>query len=262
MQKGFTLIEILVVISIISLLSSVVLYNTSEARLKADDAKMVAEAKEVDKAIRLYKEDNDGQVPVSSSYRQIIQSEGSVMISENDDDEDKKQAFADTMDILVEENYISAKPVSPDGDSYSYLATSDEKSAVFAAALNNPINSGVTTNNSCDIVNNDDFQYGTCNEIYQTCEEAGYGGSGDYSGSNTECITATISSVESNCDCINYQFRGDDVNYPDDVCTDFPQFTQYGTCKASGFDSYYVCSYTGGNSVCSGSSSNDYCSCI
>jgi type IV pilus assembly protein PilA len=54
MQKGFTLIEILVVVAIIGVLSSVVLASLSTARMKSRDQSRVAEIIELRKAIEFY----------------------------------------------------------------------------------------------------------------------------------------------------------------------------------------------------------------
>jgi|GEM_PF-1315590 len=266
-NKAFTLIELLIVISIISLLSTVVMYSTSEAKLKAEDAHMKVESNQVATAVRLYKDNHGGKAPVSASYRNIIQNEGSIMISENDPIEARKNAYTDSMQILVDEGYLPEIPTSPDASSYSYLVSANEKDAVFAASLK--VTSLSSNSNSCEVVDTSKT-YGNCSSLgytYEivngqqvatlgTCSDVNYD-SGQY-----ECILATISSVESNCDCVNYNFSGDNENYPDGICTNFPQFTNYGVCRASGSDTSYLCEYSGENSVCSGSSNSDYCSCI
>jgi len=62
-QKGFTLIELLVVISIIGLLASVVLISLTTARLKARDAKRIADFRQLQNALELYYNDNNDQYP-------------------------------------------------------------------------------------------------------------------------------------------------------------------------------------------------------
>jgi prepilin-type N-terminal cleavage/methylation domain-containing protein len=62
MNRGFTLIEILVVVSIISLLSSIFTTSASAAREKARDAKRVQELRQIDNAVNLYISDN-GHAP-------------------------------------------------------------------------------------------------------------------------------------------------------------------------------------------------------
>jgi len=63
-QTGFTLIELLVVVSIIGLLASVLLVAVNKTRIKARDAKRVADIAQIQKALELYYDDN-GQYPPS-----------------------------------------------------------------------------------------------------------------------------------------------------------------------------------------------------
>lgn len=66
-EKGFALIELLVVLSIIGVLSGMVLVSVSEAKEKARDSKRVQEIAQIDNAIQLYKSDHDGDVPLLAS---------------------------------------------------------------------------------------------------------------------------------------------------------------------------------------------------
>lgn len=58
LTRAFTLIELLVVVSIIGMLASVVLVSLQGARNKAKDIKLIAEIKELQKALELYRLDN------------------------------------------------------------------------------------------------------------------------------------------------------------------------------------------------------------
>lgn len=62
-NKGFTLIEVLVVIAIIGILSSVVLSSLNGARVKSRDAKRISDLKQIQIALNLYYSDN-GHYPL------------------------------------------------------------------------------------------------------------------------------------------------------------------------------------------------------
>ena len=64
-NKGFTLIELLVVIAIIGILSSVVLASLNTARQKARDARRVSDIKNIQLALELFADDNNGNYPAS-----------------------------------------------------------------------------------------------------------------------------------------------------------------------------------------------------
>ncbi len=61
-RQGFTLIELLVVIAIIGILSSVVLASLNSARVKARDARRIADLKQIQIALELF-HDADGKYP-------------------------------------------------------------------------------------------------------------------------------------------------------------------------------------------------------
>lgn len=65
-KKGFTLIELMVVIAIIGLLSSIVLASLKGARDKAANQKFKSETMELIKALELYKA-NNGQYPYENA---------------------------------------------------------------------------------------------------------------------------------------------------------------------------------------------------
>jgi len=59
-KRGFTLIELLVVIAIIGILSSVVLASLNSARQKSRDAKRISDIKQLQLALELYFDSNNG----------------------------------------------------------------------------------------------------------------------------------------------------------------------------------------------------------
>ena len=65
--RGFTLIELLVVIAIIGILASTVLASLSSARASARDAKRITEAKQLQTALELNRNQNRGSYPICGS---------------------------------------------------------------------------------------------------------------------------------------------------------------------------------------------------
>ncbi len=99
-KRGFTLIEILVVIAIIGLLSSVVLASLATSRAKARDAKRIADLDEVKKALELYYDSNGGYPGTSAGWPYPIPS------------------------TLVTNGFIGQIPVTPPGAvDYKYFGT-------------------------------------------------------------------------------------------------------------------------------------------
>jgi prepilin-type N-terminal cleavage/methylation domain-containing protein len=62
-KSGFTLIELMVVISVIGLLSSIILGNLNRARQKARDTKRLSDVTEMRLALELYSQDHGGLYP-------------------------------------------------------------------------------------------------------------------------------------------------------------------------------------------------------
>ena len=121
-NKGFTLIELLLVVAIISLITSVSFFSITEAKKKGEDSHMKAEASQIQTAIELYKQDNNGKVPSSGVTGQMVR--------------EVTPEYSNAMQKLVGDGYLSEIPTSPSGSSYAYLANDNETQAVFAAKLN------------------------------------------------------------------------------------------------------------------------------
>lgn len=67
LARGFTLIELLVVISIIGILATLMVANLNSARSRARDAGRKSDIRGISSALRLYANDNNGDVPALSS---------------------------------------------------------------------------------------------------------------------------------------------------------------------------------------------------
>jgi prepilin-type N-terminal cleavage/methylation domain-containing protein len=62
-QKGFTLIELLVSMGIIAVLSGMAVFNFNQARMRARDVQRKSDLSQLQKALELYKNDNNGIYP-------------------------------------------------------------------------------------------------------------------------------------------------------------------------------------------------------
>lgn len=152
--KGFTLIELMLVIAIITLLTSVVMFSSTEAKKKAQDAKMIAESHQVKNAISLYKETN-GFVPnVTTMTRGKVYQEGNA-----------DNVYKNSMELLVPA-YFSSIPKSPDGQSYAYGVSTDGQSAVFISNLKAKKSSGGSSEDYCVNIGDD-----LCSSIMNSSNE-------------------------------------------------------------------------------------------
>lgn len=65
-QRGFTLVEIITVISIITILFSIVLFSISQARQNSRDRVRVGDLAQIEFALVLYREKNNNTYPIGS----------------------------------------------------------------------------------------------------------------------------------------------------------------------------------------------------
>ncbi len=98
--RGFTLIELLVVIAIIGILSSIVIGGLSTARQSGNDARRIADVKNIQVALALYYLDNN-------HYPCAIYA---------------NPAGAGCSPSFFQSSYMSQTPLDPQGNSYYYSA--------------------------------------------------------------------------------------------------------------------------------------------
>lgn len=230
---GFTLIELLLVTAIISLLSSVLFFNVTEARKKGDDGKMKAQTQQISTAVALYKEDNNGKAPGWSNP-----SIAGNTVYEGDED----GAFVTALSELVPD-YISTVPTSPSGDSYSYFVSQDGLSAVFSAVLNNPNGSGGQGN--------------YCEASASAPGAINYRADGDEDGDEDD--------DDRDLFIASFYSRVGDANFI--AKYDYNNDSAINTLDYSSFNYHHGAYHVGPSApaedaICSGSALNEFCACI
>lgn len=80
-NKGFTLIEVMVVITIVGFLASVVLAAMTDTRARARDTQRVQMVKELQKALELYRNGNSGLYPCATAMPACVSGGGGVFVN-------------------------------------------------------------------------------------------------------------------------------------------------------------------------------------
>ncbi len=123
-KKGFTLIELMVVIALIAILSSVLLVSLSSSRAKGRDAKRIADIDALKTALALYADSHSSRYP-------------------------------DTLAVLADPTVrlLPAPPVAPNnGEFYSYVRSNDGLSYHLGATLeaSDPVGSVLGRDKDCN----------------------------------------------------------------------------------------------------------------
>jgi prepilin-type N-terminal cleavage/methylation domain-containing protein len=133
-NRGFTLIEILVVISVIVTLATIIMAFMGGIKAKAYDAKKIEETDAANTAIKIFQL-NDNRTPGNYQGENntfLPNGRGTIPAVEG------SNAFNKSMNELVEAKLLPAIPQSPDGKSYSYFNYGgiNGEGAKFMAILN------------------------------------------------------------------------------------------------------------------------------
>jgi type II secretion system protein G len=129
-QSGFTLIELLVVIAIIGILASIVLASLNSARAKSRDARRLADADAIKKALTLYYNDNQAY-PISDSATTTIDGTDAVSTA------------------LSGAGHITAVPSDPQTPTYDYTYRTDATGSTYNLSFCMETNSNRTYPQGC-----------------------------------------------------------------------------------------------------------------
>ncbi|MBY0538470.1 prepilin-type N-terminal cleavage/methylation domain-containing protein [Patescibacteria group bacterium] len=155
--KGFTLIEVMVVITIVGFLASVVLAALTDARAKARDTQRVQMVKELQKALELYRNENNGNYPCAAVMPACVSGGGQVNVNGSASTTVFNVALAQFLTLPREETVFSSTPTwgsilyrtggttaAPQRNSYTILLRREIAVANSAGVVINP-------GNFCDI---------------------------------------------------------------------------------------------------------------
>lgn len=113
-NKGFTLVELLVVIAIIAILVVLILVALGVARQKARDSQRKTDLRSIQTALELYASDNGGLYPTTGQAN---------------------------LYTGIEPKYLNPAPKDPIGSAnYGYVADNDKKTYLVCATLEQPGN--------------------------------------------------------------------------------------------------------------------------
>jgi len=139
-KKGFTLIEILVVVSIVGLLSSVFLVGLGGFRSRGRDARRIADLRQVQNALEIY-------------YTRCGRYPGGAAPGSGACPTTAPGTWAALQTVLTTGLGISQIPNDPTpGDAYGYAISSDGQNYILGATLENPGDASLVEDSDSDLV--------------------------------------------------------------------------------------------------------------
>jgi prepilin-type N-terminal cleavage/methylation domain-containing protein len=124
-QKGFTLIELLVSMGIVAVLTGMAVFNFNQSRIRARDVQRKNDLSQLQKALEIYRNDNNGKYP------------------------DIVPSFQET---LLNDSYIKTEFVDPKGSEwarYQYKPDASLKSYDLMSCLENTADSVRASSEKC-----------------------------------------------------------------------------------------------------------------
>lgn len=158
-MAGFSLVELLIVISIIGILSAVLYANFNEGSARGRDIERQSKLREVQAALELYKLDN-GRYPAGCRGAGVWSGQSGTSYA---------CAVGSQYIVGLVPKYLSALPVDLklNGSNSGYVYTTNADGSVYKFMAKATVESEVVTKNhqfkSCDSTNNDS---GMCDKIH------------------------------------------------------------------------------------------------
>lgn len=132
-RSGFTLIELLVVIAIIGLLSTIAFISLNRARVKARDAKRVADVRQLQSALELYYSDQNPNGYPWDQFDAPLSDRGKKINS-----------------AILPSSYVATVPVSPQPPDSSFCSTTSTHAQAGTTQRNEYIYVSRLSNDSDD----------------------------------------------------------------------------------------------------------------